>query len=180
MAAALKLGFQGFSTPPKGVLIVLCEEGLKLGPATRKMLGATGDLLQRAAAADRFSGKSGSALDIVAPASLPVSRLIVMGIGKAGKTQDFVKLGGVAMGRVPSSAAEATIVAETATGAIKPDQAAEIADGATLRAYRFDRYKTKHKEGEEPPAATQAHDRGRQSGGSAARRGRRARASAKA
>ena len=51
MAAALKLGFQGFSTPPKGVLIVLCEEGLKLGPATRKMLGATGDLLQRAASA---------------------------------------------------------------------------------------------------------------------------------
>ena len=156
MAEALKLGFQGFSTPPKGVLIVLCEEGLKLGPATRKMLGATGDLLQRAASADRFSGKSGSALDIVAPASLPVARLIVMGIGKGGKfkTQDFVKLGGAAMGRVPSSAAAATIVAETATGAIKPEQVAEIAVGATLRAYRFDRYKTKRKEGEEPPAVT--------------------------
>ena len=80
-----------------------------------------------------------------------------MGIGKAGKfkTQDFVKLGGAAMGRVPSAAAAATIVAELAAGALKPDQAAEIALGAQLRAYRFDRYKTKRKEGEEPPAATQ-------------------------
>ena len=168
MAEALKLGFQGFSTPPKGVLIVLCEEGLKLGPATRKMLGATGDLLQRAASADRFSGKSGSALDIVAPASLPVARLIVMGIGKAGKfkTQDFVKLGGAAMGRVPSSAAAATIVAETATGAIKPEQVAEIAvwrDAARLPV----RPLQDQAQGRRGAAGRhQPHDRGRQSGGS--------------
>ena len=69
------------------------------------------------------------------------------------------------MGRVPSSAAAATIVAEIAAGALKPEQAAELAHGAQLRAYRFDRYKTKRKEGEEPPAATKFTDRGRQSGG---------------
>ena len=156
MAEAIKLGFEAFATPSKGVLILLCEEGLKLGPASRRLLSPTGDLLQRAAGADRFTGKSGSALDIVAPASLPVSRLVVLGIGKAGKfkTQDFVKLGGAAMGRVPSSATAATIVAEAAAGALKPEQAAELAHGATLRAYRFDRYKTKRKEGEEPPAQT--------------------------
>jgi leucyl aminopeptidase len=155
MAEALKLGFERFSTPARGVLIVFCEEGVKLGPASRKILAPSGDLVQRAAAVDRFTGKNGSALDIVAPASLPVSRLIVMGIGKAAKfkPQDFVKLGGAAIGRVPSSAEVATIVAETAAGALKPDQAAELAHGATLRAYRFDRYKTKRKEGEEPPAA---------------------------
>ena len=136
---------------------------MKLGPATRKILAPSGDLVQRAASADRFTGKSGSALDIVAPASLPVSRLIVLGIGKAGKfkPQDFVKLGGAAMGRVPSSAEVATIFAETAAGALKPDQAAELAQACALRAYRFDRYKTKRKEGEEPPAATRLIDRSR-------------------
>ena len=155
MAEALKLGFEAISAPPKGVLILLCEEGLKLGPASRKLLAPSGDLLQRAAAADRFTGKSGSALDIVAPGALPATRLIVLGVGKPGKfkAQDFVKLGGAAMGRMPSSATEASIVAEFAAGALKPDQAAEIAHGARLRAYRFDRYKTKRKEGEEPPAA---------------------------
>ena len=154
MAEPLKLGFEAFATPAKGVLIIFCEEGLKLGPASRKLLAPAGNLLQRAAAADRFTGKSGSALDIVAPGSLLVSRLVVVGVGKAGKlkAQDLVKLGGAAMGRVPSSATDAMIVAELASGALKPDQAAELAHGMQLRAYRFDHYKTKRNEGEEPPA----------------------------
>ena len=70
MADARKLAFASFATPAKGVLILFCEEGLKFGPAARKALAPTGDLVQRAAAADRFTGKSGSALDIVAPAGL--------------------------------------------------------------------------------------------------------------
>ena len=42
MADARKLGFAPFAAPSKGVLIVFCEEGLKLGPATRKALAPTG------------------------------------------------------------------------------------------------------------------------------------------
>jgi leucyl aminopeptidase len=156
MAEAATLGFAPISSPPKGVLVVFCEEGLKVGPATRRALAPAGDLLKRAAEADRFTGKSGSALDIVAPAGLPVARLVVLGTGKAAKlkAQDFVKLGGAARGRVPQAAAEATILAELAGGPMKPDQAADLALGATLRAYTFDRYKTKRKEGEEAPAKT--------------------------
>ena len=106
MADARKLAFAPFATPAKGVLIVFCEDGVKFGPATRKALAPTGDLVQRAAAADRFTGKSGSALDIVAPAGLSVARLTILGVGKADKlkSQDFVKLGGAAMGKVPSRA----------------------------------------------------------------------------
>jgi leucyl aminopeptidase len=158
MADARRPAFGPFATPAKGVLILFCEEGVKFGPASRKALSSTGDLVKRAAAAaDKFTGKSGSALDIVAPAGLPVSRLVILGVGKAGKlkTQDFVKLGGAAMGKVPSSATDATIFAELAGGALKPDQVAEVALGTQLRAYVFDRYKTKRKEGEEPPAKTQ-------------------------
>jgi leucyl aminopeptidase len=156
MADARKLGFSPFSASSKGVLILFCEEGLTFGAATRKALAPTGDLVQRAATADRFTGKSGSALDIVAPNGLPVSRLVVLGVGKAGKLkgQDLVKLGGNAMGRVPSSAAAATILAEFASGALKPEQVADVALGTQLRAYSFERYKTKRKEGEEPPAQT--------------------------
>jgi leucyl aminopeptidase len=154
MADAGKLGFAPFATPSAGVLILFCEEGLKFGPATRKVLAATGDLFQRAAAADRFTGKSGKALDIVAPAGLRVDRLVILGAGRAGKLKphDFVKLGGTAMGKIPSSAGEATVFAELAGGVLKPEQAADLALGMRLRAYSFDRYKTKRKEGEEPPA----------------------------
>ena len=153
MADARKLGFAPFATPRKGVLVLFCEEGLKLGRATRKALEPTGDLLQRAAAADRFTGKSGKALEIVAPAGLPVARLVILGVGKAGKfkAQDFVKLGGTAMGKLPSTTDEVMIFAELAAGALKPDQAADLALGTQLRVYVFDRYKTKRKEGEEPP-----------------------------
>jgi len=156
MADAPKPGFASFSTPPKGVLVVFCEEGLKFGPATRKLLGATGDLVERAAEADRFTGKAGRVLEIVAPSGLPVTRLVIMGIGKGAKAraQDFVKLGGSARGRVPASAAEATLFAETANGPLKPEQAADLALGVQLRAYVFDRYKTKRKEGEDAPAKT--------------------------
>ncbi len=150
MSDALKIGFSAPAAPVKGVLVLFCESGLKLGAAAKKALAPAGDLLTRAAAADRFTGKSGSAIDIVAPAGLKVSRLIVIGTGKSdSKPEDIVKLGGQAIGRVPSSATDITVLAEWADGSMKPDQAADIALGMTLRAYSFKRYKTKLKEGEE-------------------------------
>src|SRR5712691_10786227 len=154
MSGRLKLEFAPFATPAKGVLVLFCEEGVKFGSAAHRALGPTGDLVKRAAAADRFKGKSGSALDLVAPPGLDLSRLVIVGVGKARdlKAQDFVKLGGFAMGRIPTAASEATIIADLPGGAIKPERIADIALGAELRAYTFERYKTKRKEGEEKAA----------------------------
>jgi leucyl aminopeptidase len=153
MADDGKLAFATFAAAAKDVLIMFCEEGLKFGPAARKALEPAGDLVQRAAAADRFTGKSGTSLDIVAPAGLQATRLTILGIGKAGKlkSHDLVKLGGAAMGKVPARTQTVTIFAEFAGGPLKPDQIAEVALGTQLRAYSFDRYKTKRKEGEEAP-----------------------------
>src|ERR1700730_6525919 len=53
MSGALKLEFAPFSTSPKEVLVLFCEEGVKLGSAARKAIEPTGDLVTRAAAADR-------------------------------------------------------------------------------------------------------------------------------
>jgi leucyl aminopeptidase len=153
MSGAVKLEFAPFSAPAKGVLVLFCEEGLKFGSVTRRAIDPTGDLIARAAAADRFKGKNGSALDIIAPPGLDVPRLVVVGVGRARdlKAQDFVKLGGIAMGKLPGSATEATVIADLPGGAIKPDRIADLALGARLRAYAFERYKTKRKEGEEKP-----------------------------
>jgi leucyl aminopeptidase len=152
MPAALKFGFSSFARP-RGVLIMFCEENLKLGAASQRALAPVGDLVRRAAAADRFTGKSGSSLDIVAPAGIDVPRLVVIGIGKdsESKSRDLIKLGGIAMGKVPPAAASATIFAEFGTGALKGIQVADLTLGARLRAYTFDLYKTKRKEGEERP-----------------------------
>src|SRR3954465_4694477 len=82
MPTTLQLKFVPFGTSPKGVLIVFCEEGVKFGPAARKALAPTGDLVTRAAAAARFQGKNGSTLDILTPAGLEVTRLVIVGAGK--------------------------------------------------------------------------------------------------
>ncbi len=152
MPAALKFSFTGF-VRPQGVLVVFCGENLQMGAATQRMLGPVGDLLRRAAAADRFTGKLASSLDIIAPTGLDVPRLVVIGIGKEAdlKPRDIVRLGGVAAGKIPSTSANATIFAEFPSGALKPAQVGALALGARLRRYSFDLYKTKPKEGEETP-----------------------------
>jgi leucyl aminopeptidase len=155
MTEALKLGFGPFAAPTKGVLVVFAEDGVKLGPATRKALGPAAELVTRAAKAERFSGKKNSALDLIAPAGLKAARLIVIGVGKPAEftPKDFLKLGGAATGKLPNSASDATVFAELSGGAMKPEQAADLAQGARLRAYAFDRYKTKRKDDEKLPAA---------------------------
>jgi leucyl aminopeptidase len=156
MPDARTLEFAPISADPKGVLVVFCEEGLKFGRNSRRVLGSADQLVRRAAAAERFTGKQGTALDIAAPAGLSAPKLVVVGVGKAAKLQrrDYAKLGGIALGKVPNSADEATIVAEFPSGALRPEQAAELALGMRLRGYIFDRYKTKRKEGEDPQAKT--------------------------
>jgi leucyl aminopeptidase len=153
MADALTLGFGPFAALARGILVVFCDGGLKFGAATRKALGPAADLVVRAAKAERFTGKSGSALELIVPEGLKVGRLVVIGAGKVAdlKQGDFVKLGGQAMGKLPVAASEATVFAELPAGAMKPEQAADVALGVRLRAYAFDRYKTKRKEDEKPP-----------------------------
>src|SRR5690242_18664952 len=131
MPTTLQLKLVPFGTSPKGVLIVFCEDSLKFGPATRKALGPTGDLVTRVAAAERFQGKSGSSLDILAPAGLEVTRLIIVGTGKTAdlKPEDYVKLGGAAMGKLSSGATDAQIIAELPGGVIKPERAADLTLG---------------------------------------------------
>jgi leucyl aminopeptidase len=152
----LKIEFDRFKAPAKGVLIVFCDDALKIGAATGKLLGDAAALIARAAEADGFTGKSGSTLDVIAPAGLKVSRLVVIGCGKVSdlKEKDFLKLGGIAAGKAPAAAKQATIVAELPDTAMSPEAVAGLALGATLRSYSFDRYKTKKKkEGEDEPAA---------------------------
>jgi leucyl aminopeptidase len=147
MADAPKIAFAPFAAPTKGVLVVFMNGELRLGPATSRILGRNHDLVARAASAEKFTGKLGAMLDFLAPAGLQAGRLIVLGSGT--ETPDFVKLGGTVMGKIPAGAAEADILLELPSGAMKPDQAADFALGLGLRAYAFERYKTKRKEGEE-------------------------------
>jgi leucyl aminopeptidase len=151
MPDAVKVGFVPFSTTARGVLVVFCDDKLKFGPATSKALGEATDLVRRLAKTNQFEGKSASALDILAPQGLTASRLIVVGTGKLSglKDNDYLKLGGAVTGKLRTGNGAVTIIAELPSGAMEPYQSAAIASGLRLRAYKFDRYKTKKKEGED-------------------------------
>ena len=151
MTDAVKVGFVAFSSAPRGILVVFCDDTLKFGAATAKALGAAATLVKRAAATNQFKGKSGSTLDILAPEGLKAPRLIVVGAGKVSalKDNDFLKFGGAIAGKLRSGKEAVTVIAELPAGVMKPDQAAAIASGLRLRAYTFDRYKTKKKDGED-------------------------------
>jgi leucyl aminopeptidase len=148
MSDAVKVGFVPLSTVARGVLVVFCDGELKFGPATRKALGKAVDLVKRAAAASEFKGKNGSTLDLLEPEGIEIQRLLVVGTGKPSelKERDFLKLGGVVAGKLNAASNHVTVMAEHAGGPMKPGQAAGVATGLLLRAYKFDRYKTKKKD----------------------------------
>jgi leucyl aminopeptidase len=150
MSDTVKVGFVAFSAAPRGVLVAFCDDGLKFGETTRKALGKASDTVKRAAAANQFKGKSGSTLDIPAPEGIKADRLIVVGTGKAAdiKEKDFLKFGGVTAGKLNAASEAVTVIAELPDGPMSSDAAAAIGSGLRLRAYKFDRYKTKKKDGE--------------------------------
>jgi leucyl aminopeptidase len=150
MSDAVKVGFAPLSAPVRGIVVAFCDESLKLGGATGKALAKAADTIKRAAAANQFKGKSGSTLDILAPDGIKAERLIVIGAGKksALKEKDFLKFGGVIGGKLNAATDAVTVIAELPEEAMTPEQAAAIASGLRLRVYKFDRYKTKKKDGE--------------------------------
>jgi leucyl aminopeptidase len=153
MSDALKVGFVPLSAAPGGILVVFCDETLKVGPATRKALGKAVDLIKRAAEANQFKGKNASTLDILAPEGIKIQRLIVVGTGKPSQLQDkdFLKFGGVIAGKLNAASRAMTVLAELPEAAMSTEQAVALATGLRLRTYRFTRYKTRKKDGEDAP-----------------------------
>ena len=93
MSDALKLGFGPFAAPAKGCSRRVLRRWPQIRSGHPKALGRPPAWSARAAKAERFTGKSGSALELVVPEGLKVARLVVIGAGKAGdlKPKDFAQ-----------------------------------------------------------------------------------------
>ena len=146
MAESLKIEFQAPGALKGGDLVIFVGEDLKPSQAAAKSLGKAADLVARAAAVERFTGKAYTAMALTAPAGLPVDRLTVVGLGgeKDRAKLDWARLGGLVAGKVSSP--NATVILDSPGLQVSPETAAEMAMGAKLRTYSFDRYKTKKKD----------------------------------
>ena len=152
MAEPPKLGFGPMTAPTKGLLVVFVDEELRFGEATKALLAPIEDLISRAARADHFTGKNGAVLELVAPHGLKLSRLVIIGVEGSAERLEAVKLGGLAISKVPAAATEATVLLDLPSGPMTPEQAADVVLGARLRTYAFDRYKTKRKDADDKRA----------------------------
>jgi leucyl aminopeptidase len=153
MAETPKISITDLKTPVTGTLVVITDEDLAFGAAAKTALKPSGDLFQRVAKIERFKGKRNKILDLAAPSGLKLEHLLVAGLGKARdmKAEDWLKLGGSIMGRVPAGSRNVTVLGQIAGGKLGPDDAAQIALGMKLRAYKFDRYKTTKKADDDAP-----------------------------
>jgi leucyl aminopeptidase len=154
MAESVKIDVQGFGAVKGGDLVVFVGDDLKLSKGAAARIGAAADLVARAAPLERFKGKAQTALSIPMPQGLPVDRLIAVGVGseKEREKLDWAALGGAVAGRVGGRAA--TVLVDLPGGAPTADGIADAVLGARLRAYKFERYKTKSKDGDKDEGAT--------------------------
>ncbi len=132
-------------------LVVFADASLALGSAARQALGDAAGLIARAAEISNFKGKTGSCLDILAPAGLAAQRLIVLGSApeKDADKVDYLRLGGLAVSKL-GKAKRAAILFDFAAPPVDAVQAADdFALGLRLRAYKFDQFKTKKSQKDE-------------------------------
>jgi leucyl aminopeptidase len=147
----MKISFAEPDQPRSGAVVVgIWEEGV-LTPAARRLDEATAGAVTRAlSAASRFGGKKDQLLPIIAPPNLSISRIVLAGLGKpeAADARMLQQLGGhlvVHLNGAGEKEATFAIEIDEASPIGQAEAAAELAFGAQLRSYRFDKYKTKQK-----------------------------------
>jgi leucyl aminopeptidase len=137
------------------VVVGVWEERV-LTASARRLDEATGGAVERAvAAAPRFHGKKNEVVPLIGPPGLPVSRIVVVGLGKpeAVEARMLEDLGGNLVAHLNGAGeTEASFAIDLGDGApMKPAEgAARLAFGAALRAYRFDKYRTRQKPEQKP------------------------------
>ena len=155
----MKTSFAKFAIPQSGAAVVgVWEEG-GLTPSARQLDEATGGAIGRAlAAAPRFRGGKNDLLAIVGPPKVTLSRIVLAGLGKpdALDLRLLQNLGGRLVAHLNGAGESTAAIAVDLGGEAKVEQAAaaaNVAYGAALRAYRFDRYRTKQKPDQKPTLA---------------------------
>ncbi len=142
-------------TLPKSGSIALVLAGDKLGPAGQELDKATGGALSRALKVAELKGKLGHAIRVVAPND-SYDRILLLSAGPADKADELVlqACGGYVYSELARSKAKsAAVVVDFSPRNRKLSAAAEVAYGAVLRSYRFDKYRTKLKDDDKPKLA---------------------------
>ena len=144
----LDIAFAKSALPKSGALALLIAEDAD--SPTRALLAAadaaTGGAISRALAVAEFTGKKGQSATVLAPGA-GLTRVVAVGLGKLADLDS--KTLENAAGTAAATLGREAVAAMAAPG-LSGAQAASAALGASLRRYRFDRYRTKEKAEDKP------------------------------
>lgn len=148
MTDRLEITFASLTTAPETACAVFAATDLAFGSAAQALNTKSGGAIVKAAEAGDFKGKSKTSIEILAPQKLDMSRLVLVGAGKVDELtdHDWTTLGGYALGQLSARKSKtASLIADFAgLGDRKSDHvAADLALGALLRHYTFQKYLTR-------------------------------------
>ena len=145
----MQISFVAPADVTAGAWVAAAVEGGALLPAAVALDKASGGALTRALKFSRFTGKAGQMLEVLAPAGMKASRLLLVGLGKADGVDEkgLETLGAQIVGRLHAAGeAAASIQIDVPKGSKvkKGELAAHLAFGARLKSYGFNKYRTKN------------------------------------
>ena len=155
----MQINFVKSDLPDEGALVVGTAEGEDLTGLLEELDGKTKGAVKRALKAARFTGAKGQVVELLAPTGLALDRALIVGLGKADKFDGAAaeSLGATAVARLLTSGEKTVTVVLQAPKRVSDDEEAEfaarVAQGAVLRSYRFDQYRTTQKKTEKPSLA---------------------------
>jgi leucyl aminopeptidase len=145
----MKLTFA--DTAKADILAFIVDEGAGLPKAAAALDKSSGGLLTEAMTGGRFAGRKGQQALIVLPKDAPARRAVLIGGGKTEeRTVRIVEQIGAELVKAHASSGFKSLAVEAG----KPEDAARMALGAKLAAYRFDDYMTKLKPEQKPSLTT--------------------------
>lgn len=150
----MEISFDRLRGFPDGALVVGILDGGNLTDSAAAVDKASGGAVSRALAASRFRGQSGHSLELLVPAGIKPTRVILAGLGKG---EDFnaaaaERLAATVLGRLLVGGEETltfSIERPKKTQLSEAELAVHLAFGGMLRSYRFDLYRAM-KEDERP------------------------------
>ncbi len=143
----MKITFEALDLPKNGALIVGVSDSLKLGPLAMKLDKMAGGLLSKAMKLSKFKGDKGEIITLIAPTGTDLDLVLICGIGKDESRIALIEqtVGGSIVPTLNKhKAKKATFLLEKTKK--EAEFAANIAFGAVLRSYEFNKYRTTLKE----------------------------------
>jgi len=131
-----------------GVIVLLIDDVSSVADACARFGEGVAQAAAKAAKVTGFEGKRGEKIDLMSPVGLRADRLILWSLGKRGDIVDreAVEIGGAIMAAVQNSGSKTVAVID------EDDQLdmTAIAEGMSLRSYRFDKYRTTEPQSKKP------------------------------